>query len=250
MAQRIIWLSANLFGLKLLKQALKVCPHEIIAVVTLDEGAKTRMYDGVDINKWKKFNLPVYKIVNINDDYNLIKKLKPDLIVMCGWRQILGKEILKLPRNGVIAFHPTLLPIGRGPAPIINSILEGFKKSGVTMFYAADGVDDGDIIGQAGFQIGENDNAKNVYLKVIKAGKKLIKKYLPLLVKGKAPRILQKGGSYFTPRTIKDNEITLKDSPEIIYRKIKAFSWPYRGAFIRVGKKKLIIWEAELKANE
>lgn len=250
MAQRIIWLSANLFGFKLLEQALKVCSPEIKAIVTLDEDAKTRMYDGVNINQWHKFNLPIYKIKNINEDYNIIKQLKPDLIVMCGWRQILEKKILKLPKNGVVAFHPTLLPIGRGSAPIINSILEGFKKSGVTMFYAADGVDNGDIIGQEVFQIREDDHAKNVYLKIVKSGKKLIKKYLPLLVENKAPRIVQKEGSYFIPRTVKDNEIVFTDSPEVMYRKIKAFSWPYRGAFLRIGKKKLIIWEAKLEAIE
>jgi UDP-4-amino-4-deoxy-L-arabinose formyltransferase/UDP-glucuronic acid dehydrogenase (UDP-4-keto-hexauronic acid decarboxylating) len=78
----------------------------------------------------------------------------------------------------------------------------------------------------------------------------LIKKYLPLLATGKAPRIPQneEEATYFKKRTLEDNEIRIEtDSPDEIYRKIHAFSKPYNGAFIRLGNKKLIIWKAELR---
>ena len=75
--------------------------------------------------------------------------------------------------------------------PLINSILNSFKESGVTMFYASEGLDDGDIIGQEKFSIEGSDYAGDVYDKVIESGRKLIRTYLPKLVLGEAPRIPQ-----------------------------------------------------------
>lgn len=246
---KVVWLSANLFGYELLKEALNTGVN-IVGIITLSPHAKTKMYDGVNTKKWYEFGLPVYEIEEINKESRLLSSLNPDLVIMCGWRQKIDKEILEIPRLGIVGFHPTLLPKGRGPAPIINTILEGIKESGVTMYYLSERVDSGDIIGQAKFAVGENDYAIDVYNKVIEGGKILIKKYLPLLIKGKAPRIPQDEAksTYFKKRTLKDNEIKLsEDSPELIYRKIRAFSKPYQGAFIRLNGKKLIIWRAELR---
>ena len=148
---RIVWLSANKFGLELLKEATKFS-NEIVGIVTLDDNAKTIMYDSVKVSDWDNFGLPVIRVKNINDELPLVATLKPDLIVMAGWRQILGEEFLNLPKEGVVGFHPTLLPKGRGSAPIINSIISGFKRSGITFFYVGSGIDDGDIIGQDKFE--------------------------------------------------------------------------------------------------
>jgi len=248
--RRIIWLSANLFGYELLKEALKEKIANIIAIATLSEKAKTKMYDGVERNRWHKFDIPVYEIENINKEVELLRSLRPDIIIMCGWRQIIDKEILSLPKGGIIGFHPTLLPKGRGPVPIINTILEGYKESGVTMFYLTEAVDGGDIIGQARFSVDKNDYAQDIYDKVIEGGKQLIKKFLPLLVRGKAPRIPQddKKATYLPKITLKDNEIKPgKETLEEIDKKIRAFSMPYNGAYIRLKNKKLIIWRAELE---
>ena len=250
---RIVWLSANMFGHELLKEALNVKEVDVVAIVTLSDKAKTKMYDAIDKNKWYEFGLPVYEIEDINQEIALLESLHPDIVMMCGWRQILSKDVLSLPPQGVIAFHPTLLPKGIGPAPIINTILEGFKKSGVTMYYASEKVDGGDIIGQERFEIKDDDYAMDVYNKVIEAGKKLIKKYLPLLAEGKAPRMPQNEAeaTYLKKRTLEDNEIKLStESPEEIYRKIRAFSKPYKGAFVRLGNKKLVIWKAELRETD
>lgn len=247
---KIVWLSANLFGHELLKETVKVDGARVTAILTLHKRAKTKMYDGIDGKKWKEFSVPVYEIKEINKEIKLLKCLNPDFIIMAGWRQMIKPEILNLPQKGFIGFHPTLLPKGRGSAPIINSLLSGFKKSGVTMFYADKSVDGGDIIGQTRFRIKDTDYADDVYHKAIEGGKRLINKFLPLLIKGKAPRIPQdKDKTTFFPKiTLKENEIKInKESPEKISRKIKAFSSPYSGAYIKSKNKKLVIWKAEFK---
>ncbi|MEA3493472.1 MAG: formyltransferase family protein [Candidatus Margulisiibacteriota bacterium] len=250
---KIIWLSANKLGYELLKEALKIEDVEIAAVITLSEKAKTVMYDGVKNKKWKELGIKTFEIEQINQEKDLIKSLDPDLIIMCGWRQLIDKAILNVPTQGVIGFHPTLLPYGRGPAPIINTIQKGRKKSGLTMFYLSEGLDDGDIIGQEEYRIKKSDHTPDVYKYLIKNGKKLVKQYLPLVIKGKAPRIPQnhEQAILFDKPSLKNNEIDLENEDlEAIYNKIRSLSKPYRGAYIKKGNKKLVIWKAELQDIE
>ncbi|PIN74071.1 polymyxin resistance protein ArnA, partial [Candidatus Woesearchaeota archaeon CG10_big_fil_rev_8_21_14_0_10_47_5] len=181
---------------------------------------------------------------------NLIKRVSPELIVMCGWRQIIRRGIIDIPPKGVIGFHPTPLPKGRGPAPLINSIMQGFRESAITMFYISEGLDDGDIIGQEWFRIEETDHAAEVYEKCIVGGKKLISKYIPMIADGTAPRMPQDSSkaTVFEKPSLKNNRIDLdKESIEEVYRKIRALSKPYRGAYIEKDGKRLVIWRAGLE---
>ena len=247
----IVWLSANRFGYELLKESKKIKSKDINikAIVTLSDKATTKMYDKIERKKWDEFGINVFEIQQVNEESVLLESLSPDLILMCGWRQKINKNIIDIPKNGIVGFHPTLLPIGRGSAPIINSILEGFKKSGVTMFYIGEGFDDGDIIGQEEFTIDETDCAGVVYDKVIESGRKLVFKYVPLLSQGISPRIAQDNSmaTIFEKRNLQGNRIDLeKDTIDEIFRKIRAFSKPYNGAYIEKNKEKIIIWKAEL----
>ena len=106
-----------------------------------------------------RFNVKHFKVDNINDKKNIeiIKEIKPDLILVMGWSQLLKNDILKIPKLGVIGSHPTELPKYRGRAPIPWSILKGLKESALTFFYIDEGTDDGDIIDQRKFKITDND---------------------------------------------------------------------------------------------
>lgn len=249
---RIVWVSANKFGYELLKEAITVKSVGISAIFTLAKDSKTAMYDGVPVEAWLEFGIPVFEANNINEEMEKIKALSPDFIFVCGWRQMIGPQLLSIPGCSVIGFHPTLLPKGRGPAPIINSILEGFRESGITMFYLSAGVDSGDIIGQDRFMIEKDDTAGDVYDKATRGGIYLIKKFLPLLIRGKAPKIpqIESDATYFKPRKLEDNEILPTDTAEETHAKIRALSKPYRGAFIKISGQKIIIWKAELYDQE
>lgn len=243
----VIWLSANQFGCELLKQALELHEIRVIRLVTLAEGSKTRMYDGVNPSTWRAFNIPVIETTRIDAEVERLNELAPDLIVMAGWRQILPTAILRIPKRGVVSFHPTLLPKGRGPAPIINSILEGYQDSGVTMFYVDGGVDTGDIIDQERFTIGAEDYASDLYARVIAAGRQLVSRNLPLIALGHAPRTPQdeSQATHFAARSLSDNEIHSTDSHDLKCRKVRALSRPYAGAFLVDGAQQRTIWKVE-----
>lgn len=259
---RVLWLSANKFGYEMLKEAAKLSDIEIIGVMTLSEKATTVMYDEVEKERWYELGIPVYKTERVNDEAELIKQLHPDLIVEAGWRQIISNEILQIPNLGTIGFHPTLLPHGRGPAPIINTILEGSEISGVTLFYLTDKVDAGDIIGQIAFKIEPSDYAEDVYRKVVEAGKTIVQTHLPLIARCIAERTSQDEihATTFPKHTLANNALVLalpsaslpKDIADkhfvAVMRKIRALSKPYRGAYIQLANdRKLVIWKAELE---
>jgi methionyl-tRNA formyltransferase len=250
--KKVLWLSANKFGLELLKECITI-GIKVEGIITLKDSSKTIMYDGIGQERWnetgKKYDIPVYYIDNINNETELIKQIAADVIIMCGWRQIISNEVIALPKKGIIGFHPTLLPKGRGPAPIINTIMKGEKESGITMFYVADGLDNGDIIGQEKFSIDKNDHASEVYEKAIDAAKKLIRINMPLIVEDKEQRTAQisADATIFDKPRLAGNEIDIeKDDIDTMFRKIKALSKPYNGAYIIKDGKKLIIWRAEL----
>jgi methionyl-tRNA formyltransferase len=247
---KVIWLSANQLGYELLKEAVKLKGFDLKAILTLKSDAKTVMYDGIKPDKWREFGVKVVEVQNVNVELNIIKEISPELIVMCGWRQILDEKIVNYPASGTIGFHPTLLPYGRGPAPIINTILKGLKESGLTMYYVTRGLDDGDIIAQEHFQIEDNDHAGDVYTKVVRAGKELINKHFTSVLEGKASRKPQDSSKavLFDKPRLEDNRIDPeKDNIVQIFRKIKALSKPYRGAYIEKDGKRLVLWKAELQ---
>ncbi|NQV09155.1 hypothetical protein HQ529_04855 [Candidatus Woesearchaeota archaeon] len=245
----IVFLSANKFGYEVIKEVIAMDKKAISAVITLNDSAKTIMYDKIDSKKWDELGIKIYRIENINDEIELLNEINPDLIMMCGWRQIINEDLLKIPKEGVIGFHPTLLPIGRGPAPIINSILNNFTESGLTMFYVSGGLDDGDIIDQEKFIIEDSDHASEVYEKVIMAGKSLIKNNFEKILLKNLLRTKQDENkvTVFEKPSLANNEINLNDSIEKIYSQIKALSKPYKGAYVKKDGKKLIIWRAELQ---
>lgn len=246
----ILWVSANRLGYELLKEAIKVKGIKIAAIITLGRSSKTIMYDGVKEDKWNEFDVDVHRIKQLNKEKELIKKISPDLMVICGWRQIIAKDIIDIPPKGIVGFHPSLLPYGRGCAPIINTILKGDVESGLTLFYITEGLDDGDIIAQNKFSITETDFAQDVYDKAIEAGKLLIRKYFPMIIKENVkakPQDRSKAVVFRNPK-FRNNKINPKNETLIqIYRKIKAFSKPYKGAYIEKDGKRLIIWKAELR---
>ena len=125
--------------------------HEVVAVVTQQDRPKGRghkMQFTPVKEKAVELNIPVYQPEKVkNPEFvQVLKELKPDVIVVIAFGQILSKEILDLPKYGCINVHASLLPEYRGAAPIQWAVIDGKEESGVTTMYMAEGLDTGDII--------------------------------------------------------------------------------------------------------
>ncbi len=120
-----------------------------------------------------------------------LKKLNPDLIITCAFGQILSKEILDIPKYGVFNIHASILPKYRGASPIHYAILNGEKKTGVTIMKTDEGIDTGDIILSEELEIGNDETCGELFDRLSILGSKLILKAINQLKSGEISYVKQ-----------------------------------------------------------
>jgi len=113
------------------------------------------------------------------------KKLKPDVGVLASFGKILPKEILEIPKHGVLNIHPSLLPKYRGPTPVPTAILNGEQETGVTIIKMDEKVDHGPILSQFKMDIRPDDTAESLLERLFTAGAKVLTTILPVYLEGK-----------------------------------------------------------------
>ena len=138
-----------------------------------------------------KNNIEVFQPMKIRDDFQKIIDLKPDLIVTCAYGQIVPKEILDCPKYGCINIHASLLPKLRGGAPIHKAIIDGYSKTGITIMYMDEKMDNGDIISQVETPITDADTLDSLQKRLSVMGKDLILKTIPSIISKTSSRIPQ-----------------------------------------------------------
>jgi len=137
--------------------------------------------------------IPVYQPLKLRDGtaLELIKSLKPDILVVVAYGRIIPDDILAVPKYGAINVHGSLLPKYRGAAPIQWAVLNGDKVTGVTTMYLATEMDTGDIIYTAETEIGEFETSGELFDRLMVMGAELLHKTLQDIDKGTAPRTPQ-----------------------------------------------------------
>jgi methionyl-tRNA formyltransferase len=218
-------------------------------IVTLPLSHSYRHSDYVDLRPYAdKWGLGLLETTNINSDemINEIKKYHPDYIFVIGWSQIIKKELLNIPKRGVIGYHPAPLPRNRGRGVIPWTILLGEKETGSTLFWIDEGIDSGDILIQQKFFVDEDETARTLYAKHIKVLRSMMPKALELLKCDNPPRVSQdhSKATYCAKRTPEDGFINWEWSAKTVWTLIRAVTKPYPGAFTYYNNKKIIIWEA------
>lgn len=189
-------------------------------------------------------NLLILQPENIKSDYEEILNLMPDLIITCAYGQILSKELLELPRLGCINVHASLLPKLRGGAPIHKAIIDGHKKTGITIMYMDTKMDEGDIISQKEIEITDTDTASSLHDKLKILGRDLLLETLPSIIDGTCNRIKQDSNEATYAFTIKreDEKINFRDTKKQIYNQIRGLN-SYPGAYCLFEGKILKVWE-------
>lgn len=241
-------ISAALSGYKCLEEMLRQ-NADVAGIFTLKDEIAADVSGFVPFDVIAARNgIPIFKVKKISDPESVaqIRALQPDVIFVIGFSQLISKEILAIPRRGCIGMHPTLLPANRGRAPIPWTIINGLRKSGATMFFLDEGADSGPIIGQVQFAVSKGETAGSLYGKAVKAFVKLMRRNLPLIMKGAEKRIPQdaKKASYWPKRTPEDGLIDWSKPAVQAWALVRAVTHPYPGAFTFLGGKKMLIWEA------
>ena len=193
--------------------------------------------------------IPVFQPIKIRRDYEELKKLDIDLIVTCAYGQIIPKEVLDLPKKGCVNVHASILPKYRGSAPIQWAIMNGDKKTGVTIMYMDEGMDTGDIIKIAEIPILDTDNVGTMHDKLSILGRDTLESVLNNLLNGIVIGIKQTDDYTLAPMIKREDEhLNFKDAGENIINKIRALNpWPL--ANIVLDGKEIKVITAEFKKN-
>lgn len=249
---RVIFMGTPDFSTGTLEEIV-LAGHEVVGVVTQPDKpkgrGKTLMPTPVK-EVAMKYNLPVYQPKKVREPefVEVLRGLKPDVMVVAAFGQIISKEILEMPKYGCINVHASLLPAYRGAAPIQWAVINGDKESGVTIMQMDEGIDTGDMIEKVVVPIAEDETGGSLFEKLSQAGAKLCVKVLQDLEDGKAVREKQPEESttpYARMIDKKMGAIDWEKPAKEIEQLIRGLN-PWPSAYTRLQGKTLKIWKAEV----
>lgn len=189
---RLIVMGQQAFGKDALEKILDAGTDEVVAVYCEPDR------EGGSIDPIKEFALEkgieVYQPANFKDQSDLdeLDSHKADLMIMAFVNVFVPATARDVPKLGSICFHPSLLPLHRGPSAVNWPIILGSKKSGYSWFYPTDGLDEGDVLLQWECPIATNDTVINLYFKnIYPSAVDSVLEVCNLFRTGKPPRIVQ-----------------------------------------------------------
>jgi methionyl-tRNA formyltransferase len=249
---RIVFMGAGEIGVPTL-QALLNSEHEVVGVVTQPDKpvGRSQLIEPPPIKKaLSGTNIPVLQPARIKDRQAIeeIRALRPDVMVVMAYGQILPRGVLEIPEIACLNLHASLLPRWRGAAPIQAAIAAGDREIGITVMYMDEGLDTGDILLQRTIDILPADTGGALHNRLAGVAPETLLESLDLLAKGKAPRTPQDNAvaTYAPKLKREDGKIEWSDPADAIERKIRAFD-PWPGAFMTVstdGTRNLKIFSA------
>jgi methionyl-tRNA formyltransferase len=187
--------------------------------------------------KAEYLQIPVHfpQRVNSPDFVAHLQSFSPDLFVLAGYNQILHLPLIRMPSLGVLNLHGGKLPEYRGVAPINWQIIKGEKIGGCCVIFVDEGIDTGDIVEQAQYEIAENETAGDIVDKQLELFPSMLIRAIQGIESGSVPRQKQdpEEGAYFTRRYPKDSRIYWADmTAQQIHDLIRAMQGPsYPPAF-------------------
>ena len=251
-AARAVVFAYHDVGVRCLKTLLSADIAVPLVVTVRDDPAENRWYASV-ADTAAEYGLAVA----MPDDANgaelaaRIAQLDPDFIFSFYYRSMLGAPILRSARRGALNMHGSLLPKYRGRAPVNWAILNGERQTGATLHYMVARADAGDIVDQLAVPILQDDDAREVFVKVTAAAEIVLARSLPALVAGNAPRRPQpiEPGQYFGRRRPEDGRIDWSQPAGRIHDLVRAVAPPFPGAFTEVDGRHLWIHRTRLESR-
>ena len=219
----------------------------------------------------KNLNLNVYnflkkrreKIILIkkfdNKVLNLVKKIKADVFLVCGFPLIFPDNILNLPKFGTINCHSGMLPKYRGGSPLNWQIINNEKKFGISLIKINKHIDRGNILFEKKFILKKNYNINDLHRIANKHFSINIPIAIDLLIRGKnGKKQKEKYSNYFRQRKETDSQINWKKMNSLqVYNLIRALNDPFPNAYsfyknskIEFKKSKIANLKLNLKPGE
>lgn len=249
---RLIVNGQQAFGKAALERILALGSDEVVAVYTAPDKA------GRPVDPLKQAALdhgipllqpPDYKDAAVLAD---LRRHEADLMVMAYMIIFVPAAAREAPRMGSICFHPSLLPLHRGPSAINWPILWGAGKTGFSWFYPTDGLDEGDILLQRAVEIGPDDTIGDVYFtKIFPAAIDSIADVLAAFRSGDPPRTPQDDSRATYESWCRKADVALAWSKPVgdVYNMIRAGN-PQPGAWTTLGATEVQVYDSAKLGGE
>jgi methionyl-tRNA formyltransferase len=254
---KIVFIGASKFGARCFLELLSIPDVDVVGCITApqtfsisyNKAGVTNVLHSDMSTLAAEHDIPCLTLQGKMSDpslFSFVEKLKPNAFVVAGWYHMIPAQWLSFaPAYGL---HASLLPDYSGGAPLVWAIINDEKRTGITFFEFANGVDNGPIVGQMETQITDADTIDTLYSRIEDLGLALIRNYMPALANGTAVAQIQDEARrrVFPQRSPADGEINWGQSARSIYNFIRAQTKPYPGAFFIFNGKKCTFWSARL----
>ena len=251
MSQKIVFMGTSNFAVPILK-SLYQNGYPISAVYTQPPKKSNR---GQRLNK-SPINLfsenisldvrtPQY-LKNNNVEESYLTELKPDIILVVSYGQIIPKNLLNIPKYGFLNIHASLLPKWRGAAPIQRSIMNLDRKTGISIMKINENLDEGPVCNQYSVNISEELNSEELSEKLSLIASEKILDILDNIYNGNIEFKDQDHSKATYAKKIQkiEGKIDWNENAEKIIGKINGL-YPYPGAFFSFNGERYKILKAE-----
>ena len=252
MAKKIVFMGTPLFAVPILKSLYK--KNYIIPAVYTQPSKKSQR--GQKINKSPiqtlaesyNINCRTPDILKSNkDEYEYLKQLDLDLVIVVAYGQIIPKKFFNLAKNGFINIHASLLPKWRGAAPIQRSIMNLEKETGISIMKIGEKLDTGPVCSNYRVEIKVNDNTEIISNKLsVLASEKIIENVDSIFENKLTFKEQDDSKATYASKIEKsEGQIQWNDNAENIIGKINGL-YPSPGAFFIFNEERYKILKAEL----
>ena len=188
---KLALIGQSAFGKSVLEKLADRAQHEIVGVFAAPDRRRSReplavAAEGLGLSVWQ------FNRMRDQECIDVFRGLDVDLCVMAYVTDIVPNEIIDAPRRGTIQYHPSLLPLHRGPSSINWAIIQGDTQTGLSIFWPDEGLDTGPILMQKRVDIGPDDSVGSLYFNhLFPMGIEAIIESIDLVADGAAPRVVQ-----------------------------------------------------------
>lgn len=206
----------------------------IVAVVTQAEKLRGKPSEVKLVAEKRLPNIEIFQPEKASD-IEFIKKIKtfsPDLFVVVAYGKILRPDLLDVPSKDAINVHASILPKYRGAAPMQRALINGEKKTGVTIMQMAKELDAGDIIAIKEVSIDDNMNFGELHDLLCDLAKPLLLDVIQKYEQGRVKKYPQNNllATYALKITSEDQKINFNRPADKVHNLIRGLS-PLPGAF-------------------
>ncbi|MEK7459031.1 MAG: methionyl-tRNA formyltransferase [Patescibacteria group bacterium] len=234
---RVVFFGTPEFSADFLRALIADGDFDIVAVVTQQDelqGRKKELTPPPTKLVALEHNIPVLQPTKLKDSAfaDALTALNADVFVVIAYGRIIPQAVLDIPPHGCVNVHPSLLPLLRGPSPIISAIANGDDVTGVTIMQLDADMDHGPILAQTSFAITPDETATSLTQKVVQHGAPLLTDTLKGYVDGSIIPIAQNhdDATLCHLLTREDGRIDWTQPAAIIDAKIRAYN-PWPGTF-------------------